>query len=927
VTSDIIGRDREQAMVDAFLADLAHPRALVIEGSTGIGKTTLWREAVRRAQAHATVLSCRPVESEASLAFGGLIDLFERVDDGVLSRLPEPQRAALEVALLRRPAAGTVPDALAVAAGARGGILELARRRPVVIAIDDVQWLDPSSATVLAYLMRRLVSEPVVLVMAIRAGTNSSAAWLGDAPGLETERIRLESASLSTLHHIVRSRTGVVLPRPVLHRIAEASGGNPMYAIELAAALLESGTRPAPGDPLPVSESLADLVARRVGRLAAPAQEALLVTASLASPTSDLVDLALGRDTSGSLEAAREAGILETGSQPLRFVHPLFAHAVVRLASPEARRRAHRAIAASLSEPEERARHLALGATPPDAGIGDALEAGARAARFRGALRAAAELLEQAARFTPASDPARAQERIFEAAELYVLAGDRPRARGLLDEVIAVAGGALGGRSLGLLAEIVANEGRVGDAQALLAHALEAVEEPVVGARLELDLVYMALLQLDTSRAAAHALRAADHAGRSSEQRLRAEAIAMEALARFLDGEPVGEPRLTEAMALEDRARPPYLGLTPRGVAGLVNALAGRHSRARLLFDEARAGLEAMGDECDLAHIQLWRSWLETRSGSLAQASELAAEAATIAEMTGSHLLRAWALAQAALVEAYRGDPERTSARVEDVRRGGIRLDGLVGMWLAAAGGLAALAVGDARAAWAAMQHATERIEGAPIREPVAAFFLPDAVEALARSGGIDRARRLLEPFEAAARTAARPWAVAAALRARGFVEGAAGNLAGALDAFAMSVEAYAGLDMALDRARALLGQGQAARRNGERRAARDALTEALRAFEQAGAGGWAAAAAAELRRVPGRRSAAGVLTASELRVAELSGAGRTNRDVAGALFLSPKTVEANLARVYRKLGITTRAELGAWVASRQDPETAAKPR
>lgn len=436
----------------------------------------------------------------------------------------------------------------------------------------------------------------------------------------------------------------------------------------------------------------------------------------------------------------------------------------------------------------------------------------------------------------------------------------------------------------------------------------------------------MALLQHDIPAAGYHAARAARLVERATDDGLLAEALAMQALAEFLEGGAIQQARLDAAIALEDPGRAPYLGISPRGNAALIHTLAGRHDEARKRFDDARARLEALGDECDLAHVHLWTSWLETRAGRLERAAELAASATAIADMTGSELLSAWASAQGALVEAHRGHAEATQARIGEVLRRDRGVGGLVGMWLAAAGGLAGLVVGDPPAAWRTLRQAAEIVEGRPIADPATAFFVPDAVETLARLGDVPRARRLLERFAAAARAADRPWAVGAVLRVEAAIHAASGHLAAGLDATALALAAADSADMPLDRGRTLLLRGQLARRLGERRTAREALQEAEHVFRAMGAHGWAELALREARRIPGRRGGGEVLTASELRVAELAGAGRTNRDVAAALFVSPKTVEANLARAYRKLGITTRAELGAWLARGGDRYDAAKP-
>lgn len=921
----MIGRDRELRAVEAFLRHDSWPAALVVEGAPGIGKTTLWQAALDRAAAASlTILRCRPAQAEASLAFGGLIDLLQTVGPDVLTALPVPQRVALEVALLRVPASGELPDTLAAAAGVRAAIQRLASMRPVLVAVDDAQWLDASSAGLLAYVARRLTTEPVAVMLALRPGLDGADDPMAIVAALPIERVVLAPLSLSSLHHIVGARTGHVFPRPTLHRIAEASGGNPFYAIELASAVLEADEPPAPGEPLRVPSTLADLLSMRVNRLPDDVRSVLLIIALLSLPSFDTVRRVLADDPSDALRTARAAGVLDRNENTIAFAHPLFAHYVVQIASAGEVRATHARIAAEIVDPEQRARHLALAAEPPDGEVADALESAADAARARGALRAAAELFEQASVFTPSERLDAANRRAFGAAELSVLAGDRSRAARLLHVVVETGMPSVRGRALGLLAEIAAGAGRVVEAETLLAAALVAVGDPHVAARLELDLVYTSLLRLDHDAVAEHAGRAVGHARASDDDAIRAEAHAYEALAVFLAGRGVDEARLTEAVELEDASRAPYMGLSPRGVAGLICALADRHTDARRWFAEARVGLESLGDDSDLAHVHLWSSWVEMRSGDLALAAELALGAATIAETTGSEVMRRWALAQSALIEAHRGDPGATATQLERVGAVGDGRGTLVDVWVATATGLAALSAGDRRSAWSALQKLAPADVNAELAEPATVFYLTDVVEAMIGAGLLDRAEAVLNAYDACARASGRPAPVAAGWRARGVLLATRGELGEAVRAFSEAAELTPS-DMAWEIARSELERGLVQRRAGERRAAHASLDRAQELFRGVGATGWAARAALEAQRVPMRRGTGDGLTPAERRVAELSGSGRTNRDVAAALFLSPKTVEANLARIYRKLGISTRAELGSWLARIREDESVAK--
>lgn len=874
-----------------------------------------------------TVLACRPVQTEVALAFSGLVDLFEPLSDAALARLPEPQHRALAAALRRRAPGRGLPDPLAVSAGVRMVFTQLAAERSLLLAIDDAQWLDPSTAAVIGYVMRRLAREPIGLLLASRpVPTTGQPAQVDLLSGaVPMERLVLQPLNLSGLHHVIRSRTGQILPRPVLHRIADASGGNPFFAIGLAAALLDAPVRPELGGPLPAPRTLIDVVAQRVGRLPKPAREVLLIVASMSVPAPETVAAVAGRDVIDALDAAHEAGMLDPAEDMLRFIHPLYAECILQLASPERRRAIHRRIAEIVREPEERARHLALAIKPPDDAVASALDAGAAAAKARGALRAASELLNQARRFTTPGDAAAAHRRAFDAAEIAILTGDRMSARELLREVVVGAESPLRERAVGLYAEVLANTGELREAVRLLREARERTGAAGVGARLDLDMAYLALLQLDPEEGSRRARAAVSGARESGETSLLAEALAYDAITCLLDGRDVDEAIIDEALALEDPTRPPYMGLPPSGVLGLVRAFTGRHDEARTLLEAARSGLDAIGDDCDLVGVLFWTSWLELRAGRLALADELARQASTMAESTGSELLRSWACAQGALVAAHRGQSGAVDELIEDANRNG-PTQGLAGLWIAAARVAAALGRGDPIAAAAAASALTAAPAVSRMAEPVFGFFLPDVAEALALAGRVAEADLVLAPFEVAAVARDRRWAIATGLRARAAILAQQGRLDAAIERLRAAVAVHDSLDLPVERARTLLLLGQLERRTGERRDARATLIAAETAFVAAGADGWADRARAELARLPGRREGPDALTPAERRVAELSGSGSTNREVAAAMFLSPKTVEANLGRIYHKLGITTRAELGAWLARTPDGDHASKP-
>ena len=322
----VIGRERELATIRDFVAGIsAGPRSLLLEGALGIGKTTLWRAGLRAAQEHSYhVLSCRPSELESRLAFGAAIDLLAGVDDAVLESLPVPQRHALEVALLRRETSGDAPvQPREAAVGALGAIRMLARSAAVLIAVDDVQWLDTPSARVLAYVIRRLEDERVGLLMTRRDGTESPFRLERLRPEEESTSLEIPPLTLGALHHLVRERVGIAFPRPTLARLLRTSGGNPFFALEILRSLGDE--MPSTAAELPIPGSLRELVAERLAALPPAAREAVLASFALSRPAPAAIESALraARRSQSGLAAAVEADALELRHGLVQLRHPL----------------------------------------------------------------------------------------------------------------------------------------------------------------------------------------------------------------------------------------------------------------------------------------------------------------------------------------------------------------------------------------------------------------------------------------------------------------------------------------------------------------------------------------------------------------------------------------------------------------------------
>jgi DNA-binding CsgD family transcriptional regulator len=418
-----------------------------------------------------------------------------------------------------------------------------------------------------------------------------------------------------------------------------------------------------------------------------------------------------------------------------------------------------------------------------------------------------------------------------------------------------------------------------------------------------------------------HARRALQLVERAGDRALTASALAACAMTDHVCGRGVDWDIIDRAVALEDPGALVPVVRRPTTMAALLRLYVGRHAEAREWLHAVWADASDRGDESDLPFVLLWLSWLETRSGELAAAASVAEEATSLATLAGTRSIHPWLMSQQAYVQAHLGAVEETrricAEAATPVERSGNPLS-LV--WIAASLAVLELSLGDPRAAWAACEPLVVALEAHGIAEPVVCFFLPDALEALIALCELDRAEKLLDTFEARGRELDRTWALATGVRCRALLLAARGDLAGAAAALDRAFAQHERLEMPLELARTLLVAGAIERRARKRACAKASFERALALFDDAGARLWAQRARAELDRVGLRRGSNGQLTETERRVAQLAAQGLTNRAVAAALFLSPKTVDANLARVYRKLGIASRAELGARMGGAERP-------
>jgi DNA-binding CsgD family transcriptional regulator len=922
--SSVVGREPELEAIERLLDDArSRFRALVLEGEAGIGKTTVWREAVRRAQAAGfRVLACRPAQAEATLAYASLGDLFRPVGDDVLDGLPEPQRRAIDIALLRRE--GRASSDSRAAATAVLSILGALAREPVLLAIDDAQWLDASSAAALSFALRRLPDDATLGVLAsVRPEEGTASIPLGLTDVTEpAERIRLSPLSLSALYHVLRANLGDVPPRPLLQRIELESGGNPLFALELARALAELGERPVPGEPLPVPDGLAALLHRRVERLPADTRDALLAAALLASPTTAQVANALGDDGSSALEEASRDGVIEVRNEAIRFAHPLLATAVSTEAAAANRRAMHRRLAGVVETAEERAKHLALGTPPPSEEVASALELAARGADERGAPLEAAELLELACRFTPSDDPALAR-RTLELARSTGRAGDGRESMRLLDDLLATeVAGPVRASALELRAHLHWVAGTSEEAEACCTEALLHVgEDGRLRARVLVTLsrvVVDAELVHERARVALDALDGLPEPDPADVS----EALVGLVGAEYYLGRGLNWDLVNRGLELE-RIAP------PRNVGDRMSAALGTWLKYDGDFDGARTWLEATrraaieeGDEASLPYALSHLPQLELWTGNWAAAEALALEHLELAERTGQALERLTAVYNLALVEAHLGREVDARARLEPALVEAEHADPWNVYQLLSALGFLELSCGRSPEAVEALGRAFELYEAMGAGDTPSVF--ENYPEALVATDDVGRARDVVDLYEQRAATAKKALTLAPARRCRALVAEVEGDLAAAAAALEEALAHHDRVAMPFSRARTLLVLGRIRRRVGERRAARQALDEALAVFEELGAPRWVERARDELARVPSRRAVASeALTPTEERVAALVAEGHTNKEVAQALFLSEKTVEANLTRIYRKLGVRSRTALAARLATPRGGEPA----
>ncbi len=915
---EIVGRVGELASIEGFLDRAAvRPVVLSIEGEPGAGKTTLWLEAVSRSRRKFFwTLSCRCVEAEAKLAFTALADLIAPVADEVVADLPLPQRRALEVALLQAdPVRGSRVEQRAVSLALLGSLRLLAQVAPVVVAVDDLQWLDVPSARVLAFALRRLEDDRVGIVATRRVSENAPLELDQLATDHEFERLVLKALEVHDLHRVFEAHLGRTFPPPTLKRIHRTSHGNPLFALELARTLLERGLGSAE-EPLPLPEHLAGLLHRRLAALPAKTRTALAAAAALPEPTPELVGAALGgRAGASSLRSALEACVIEIRDDRIQFTHPLLASIAYADLSPAGRRRLHERLAAAVTSSEEQAKHLGLAAVKPESRVAAALETAAHSAYVRGAPDEAAALAQAACRLTPAGSHQARYRRMVDLGWYHARSGDVARARGVFDDVIASAPSSpIRARALHLLGRMQTH----GDAATIELEErarVEAVGDDTLSVSIERVLArYWS--RRDLERAERHARKAVEIADRLDDPLTLATALTTLAAVTFARGGEGSSAMLERALELEPSWSDEGVYARPGVLVAELQAARGNLGEACTLYGRELGAAEARGDYLGVPELLLSLAYVECEAGAYAAAAEHAG--AALEEAARSDIPTIAALAVSALVDAHTDhvDAAREHAHnaIRQFEHAGSDLLGPLRSTVVTAKhalGFVELSLGNTTAAIEHLQPLVTRVAAVGAHHPALFRFLPDQIEALLALGESDEPRRLLAVHEARALAVNDRWALATSDRCRGLLLANEGALADAAAALEQALQRHQGIEMPFDLARTLLVKGTIERRAKRRREARSSLHSALELFDRLGTPAWAEKTRAELQRIGGRPGPSG-LTPAEERIALLVAQGKTNREVAQELFVVEKTVETTLSRVYRKLGVRSRSELAA---------------
>jgi DNA-binding NarL/FixJ family response regulator len=895
----VVGRETELAAAAAFVdARPAHACALLLEGEAGIGKTTLVRALKDCAgRAGLRVVGARPSAGETEVPHAGLGDLLADAGDA-LDGLAGPQREAIEVALARK--SGPL-DEHALARGLMELLRSWGETGDLLVVVDDVQWLDRPTAAALAFALRRLDSAPLRVVASVRSGAERAGEHpLGVGDWRDVHRLVVGPMSVTELGALVRDRLEVQFSRPRLAELRRLSGGNPMLALELAEQGPTGGME---------ASTLVDAVAAKLRAAGPDAWTAVSCAAAALRPTPGLLRSAgVGRE---DMAAAAAAGLLRVSGDGVSFTHPLVGSVAYDLLGPEERREMHARLGAAGADPLERGHHVSRAASGPDAAAARIVEEAADEAARRGDPAGAAALFLRSAELSPDETQEDADRRQVRAAAELEHAGDVVAAARLCRSLIErlPPGNRRATARQRLVSAAVGLDFSYEDGLAELAAALEdAAGDPALRAGLHADMSEIACGMCRLDDAVAHARIAYELAEETGATEIAVAALTIQGFAESMLGRGIPEASRAAYARWDGDLR---TSTSPRMDLACV-------CLAATAFDEAEALLQdelVMAQEHGLESVEVVArahlAEVQVRAGRWADALANARLALEHALQASEPQIVAGVSSGLAMAEALLGWHEAAAERAQEALATAEAIQDFWGRTShRAVLGLVALADDDPGRAVTALEPAWELMRAHGLGD-LSLFPVGHILgEALVALGRLDDAEAVASAL-AACPVGAAPWCRAMSSRLAALVASARGDHAAARAALASALSAHDDLPEPFERARTLHLAGRIQRQGRSWGAARTALTEALERFDELGAARWAEKAAADLARLPGRRPAdRHGLTPRERDVAELVATGLSNREVAARLYVSVRTVEANLSRIYAKLGVRRRGAL-----------------
>ncbi|WP_341251880.1 LuxR C-terminal-related transcriptional regulator [Euzebya pacifica] len=917
------GRAEEvDALHDLLHDDVDHPSGMVLHGDGGIGRTALWWAAVDMAEAAGhRVLRVRASVADELLAFAGLADLLDGVDEEVLACLPAPQRRAVDSVTLRTdPSIDVEPRTVGTALSTL--LRMLCAGGPVLVAVDDEPWLDRPTADALSFALRRIDHHAVrvLLTAPAIAPPGRVRQTLVDAFGTRLHERTIGPLDADSMRRILAELDRPSLPRTLVERLVAAAGGHPLLALELARGVRMLDRLPRADEPLPLPARLRDLVAARVEGLEESDRALLRLIAFASRPTVDLVLAQAGG--AATLDAWEAAGLTTVDRGVVKLANQMLAVAVREGATGPQRRATHAALAALVPEVEQQARHMALADSRPDGAVADALERAATATAARGSPSAAAELAALAVARTPETDHDDRARRRLDLAALCFRLGDTDEAVGLARSVLgSPTTDDMHARALLLLGEV---EFENGISEIAVAHCLSGLQLVTddVGLQARLHAQVAAVATHDMTLALRHADRAMTLLAGMDEPDPATACMALQgriAATLALGGGLVMED-VERAIVLEGKAPAPRVADRPSAALGAWLAWTDDVDGAKEALEATLQTARDEGDESSVPYALSHLPLTLLRLGELAEARAVAEQVLEAAEATAQDYQRCQALWMLAIIDAHLGDLDGATREAEECRVvAGAGEDPWVVRQALSTMGFVELSRGRPDAAVGHLRAAVELEERIGLRNPVLRRGAQLLADALVEVGDLTAAAVLIDDLAEAADVLDTAPTQAVCRRLRAQLAAADGRLEDALDHLEEARRYHARRPFPFDEARTMLVLGQVQRRRRQRGQAAAALQHARDGFAAIGAQGWVARVDAEMVSSAGR-SRTGALTAAERRVADALLAGATVKETARRLHMSPKTVEVHITRIYRKLGIRSRAQLGAALGAADTP-------